>query len=89
MTELEKKSRQALVPSEWEYAPAPESREIVRIDERYGHFVEAFRAARTARSTSSGPASAISARVSSVAGLIVSNHLPLVGSTSSPPMNSP
>jgi aldehyde dehydrogenase (NAD+) len=39
LTELEKKSRQALVPSAWEYAPAPESREIVRIDERYGHFV--------------------------------------------------
>jgi aldehyde dehydrogenase (NAD+) len=39
LTELERKSRQALVPSGWEYAPAPESREIVRIDERYGHFV--------------------------------------------------
>jgi aldehyde dehydrogenase (NAD+) len=39
LTDLERKSRQALVPSGWEYAPAPESREIVRIDERYGHFV--------------------------------------------------
>ena len=39
MAELEKKGRQALVPTEWDYAPAPESREIVRIDERYGHFV--------------------------------------------------
>ena len=39
MAELEKKGKQALVPSEWDYAPAPESREIVRIDERYGHFV--------------------------------------------------
>jgi aldehyde dehydrogenase (NAD+) len=39
LTDLEKKSRQALVPSEWDYAPAPESREIVRIEERYGHFV--------------------------------------------------
>ena len=39
MAELEKKTKQALVPSEWEYAPAPESREIVQLDERYGHFV--------------------------------------------------
>jgi aldehyde dehydrogenase (NAD+) len=39
LTELEKKGKQALVPAEWDYAPAPESREIVRIDERYGHFV--------------------------------------------------
>src|SRR4029079_15319371 len=39
VAELEKKGKQALVPSEWDYAPAPESREIVRIDERYGHFV--------------------------------------------------
>lgn len=40
MTDLEKKSKkQALVPSGWDYAPAPESTDIVRIDERYGHFV--------------------------------------------------
>ena len=40
LTELEKKkASSALVPSEWDYAPAPESRDIVRIDERYGHFV--------------------------------------------------
>jgi aldehyde dehydrogenase (NAD+) len=39
LTELEKKGKAALVPSGWDYAPAPESREIVRIDERYGHFV--------------------------------------------------
>ena len=39
MTELEKKQASAPVPSGWEYAPAPESREIVHIDERYGHFV--------------------------------------------------
>src|SRR5260221_1443591 len=39
-SELEKKkSKQALVPSGWDYAPAPESRDIVRIEERYGHFV--------------------------------------------------
>ena len=40
MTELEKKKKKSeLVPSGWEYAPAPESRDIVRLDERYGHFV--------------------------------------------------
>ena len=40
MTELEKKKgKQALVPAGWDYAPAPESRDIVRIEERYGHFV--------------------------------------------------
>jgi aldehyde dehydrogenase (NAD+) len=39
LTELEKKRDQALVPSGWDYAPAPESREIVTIQERYGHFV--------------------------------------------------
>jgi aldehyde dehydrogenase (NAD+) len=27
------------VPSGWDYAPAPESRDIVRIEERYGHFI--------------------------------------------------
>jgi aldehyde dehydrogenase (NAD+) len=27
------------VPSGWDYAPAPESRDVVRIEERYGHFV--------------------------------------------------
>ena len=39
MTELEKKQASVPVPSGWDYAPAPESREIVHIDERYGHFV--------------------------------------------------
>jgi aldehyde dehydrogenase (NAD+) len=40
LTDLEKKSKkQALVPSGWDYAPAPESRDIVRIEERYGYFV--------------------------------------------------
>jgi aldehyde dehydrogenase (NAD+) len=27
------------VPSDWTYAPAPESREIVKLQERYGHYV--------------------------------------------------
>jgi aldehyde dehydrogenase (NAD+) len=39
LTELEKKQSQVPVPSGWDYAPAPEARDIVRIDERYGHFV--------------------------------------------------
>jgi hypothetical protein len=50
---------------------------------------EASRAATTARSTSSGPASATSDSRSSVAGLMVSNHVPDFGSTKSPPMNRP
>src|SRR5690606_37535225 len=49
----------------------------------------ARRAARTAASTSAGPASATSASTSSVAGLIVLNTPPSVGSTNSPLMNSP
>jgi aldehyde dehydrogenase (NAD+) len=39
LTELEKKQSSVPVPSGWDYAPAPESRDIVRIEERYGHFV--------------------------------------------------
>ncbi len=38
MTELERQSR-APVPRDWTYAPAPESRDIVTLRERYGHFV--------------------------------------------------
>ncbi len=41
MTEVERQRKHAPVPAptEWEYAPAPEAREIVRIEERYGLFV--------------------------------------------------
>jgi aldehyde dehydrogenase (NAD+) len=39
LTEVEKRQSQVPVPSGWDYAPAPESRDIVRIDERYGHFI--------------------------------------------------
>lgn len=39
MTELERKQASVPVPSGWDYAPAPESRDIVHIDERYGFFV--------------------------------------------------
>ncbi|MFL6030189.1 MAG: aldehyde dehydrogenase family protein [Gaiellaceae bacterium] len=39
MTELERKQDRAPVPSDWTYAPAPESRDVVTLQERYGHFV--------------------------------------------------
>ena len=39
MAELEKKQTGAIAPTDWTYAPAPESREIVTLRERYGHFV--------------------------------------------------
>ena len=39
MTELEKKQSAAPVPSTWEYASAPEARDIVSIAERYGLFI--------------------------------------------------
>ena len=39
MAELERKQDRAPIPTGWEYATAPESREIVSIRERYGHFV--------------------------------------------------
>jgi len=39
LTEIEKSRSAAPVPSDWTYAPAPESRDIVRLEQRYGHFV--------------------------------------------------
>jgi aldehyde dehydrogenase (NAD+) len=39
LTELERKQDRAPIPAGWEYASAPESREIVSLRERYGHFV--------------------------------------------------
>ena len=39
MTELERKQDRAPIPSGWEYATAPESREIVEVRELYGLFV--------------------------------------------------
>ncbi len=39
MSEVEKKGRTVPAPLEWEYAPAPEARDIVRFQERYGLFV--------------------------------------------------
>jgi aldehyde dehydrogenase (NAD+) len=39
MSELDRAEDRALVPKDWTYAPAPESREIVRLRDRYGLFV--------------------------------------------------
>src|SRR2546423_15032372 len=39
LTELERKQDRAPVPSEWTYAAAPEARDIVTLQERYGHYV--------------------------------------------------
>ena len=39
MTELEHRQDRAPVPKDWTYAPAPEARDIVRLEEQYGHFV--------------------------------------------------
>ncbi|HEX3268763.1 MAG TPA: aldehyde dehydrogenase family protein [Gaiellaceae bacterium] len=39
MTELQRKQDRAPIPAGWEYASAPESRDIVNLRERYGHFI--------------------------------------------------
>jgi aldehyde dehydrogenase (NAD+) len=39
LTEIEKRQDRSPVPSAFDYAPAPESRDIVSLDERYGLFV--------------------------------------------------
>jgi aldehyde dehydrogenase (NAD+) len=39
LTELDRKQDRAPVPRDWTYAPAPESRDIVALQERYGHFI--------------------------------------------------
>jgi aldehyde dehydrogenase (NAD+) len=39
MTELSKRGDRSPVPAEWTYAPAPESRDIVQLQERYGLYV--------------------------------------------------
>jgi len=39
VSELERKQDRAPIPSGWEYAAAPESRDVVTLRERYGHFV--------------------------------------------------
>ena len=39
MSELERKQDRAPVPSSWDYAPAPEARDLVQLRDRYGLFV--------------------------------------------------
>jgi aldehyde dehydrogenase (NAD+) len=39
MAEIERRKGAAPAPTSWEYASAPESREIVTLRERYGHYV--------------------------------------------------
>ncbi len=39
MTDVEKRPDRAPAPLEWDYAPAPEARDIVRFEERYGLFI--------------------------------------------------
>ncbi len=39
MTEIEPRKSAAPAPTSWDYAPAPESREVVTLRERYGHFI--------------------------------------------------
>jgi aldehyde dehydrogenase (NAD+) len=39
LTDVEKRHASAPAPSGWDYAPAPEAREIVTLQERYGNFV--------------------------------------------------
>ena len=39
MTDLDRKHDRAPVPSEWAYAPAPESRDVVQLRDRYGLFI--------------------------------------------------
>ena len=39
MAELEQRGERTPAPTAWEYASAPESREIVKLEERYGLFV--------------------------------------------------
>jgi len=40
VTELEQRHAPVPALTEWEYAPAPEAREIVRLDKRYGLFID-------------------------------------------------
>ena len=39
MAQIEKRQSTAPAPLEWEYAPAPEARDLVRIEERYGLYI--------------------------------------------------
>jgi aldehyde dehydrogenase (NAD+) len=39
MSNLERQQDRSPVPAAWEYAPAPEARDLVQLRDRYGHFV--------------------------------------------------
>src|SRR5919198_5171059 len=39
LTDIERKRAQVPAPAEWTYATAPEARDIVRLEERYGYYV--------------------------------------------------
>jgi aldehyde dehydrogenase (NAD+) len=39
LTEIQRKHDRAPVPKDWTYAPAPESRDVVKLRERYGLFI--------------------------------------------------
>jgi aldehyde dehydrogenase (NAD+) len=39
MSDVERRQDRTPVPGDWTYAPAPESRDIVTLDDRYGHYV--------------------------------------------------
>jgi len=39
LTDIEPRKSESLAPTSWDYAPAPESRDVVTLRERYGHFV--------------------------------------------------
>src|SRR5919106_615655 len=54
---IEKRHDRAPVPSDWTYAPAPEARDIVRLQERHGHFVGGEWLAQAETYTTISPAS--------------------------------
>ena len=39
MTDVEKRQDRSPVPTDWTYAPAPESTELLNLEERYGFYV--------------------------------------------------
>jgi aldehyde dehydrogenase (NAD+) len=39
LTDVERRKSSPAAPATWDYAPAPESRDIVQLRERYGHFI--------------------------------------------------
>jgi len=40
LTDLDRKQDRAPVPTDWTYAPAPESTDVVTLRERYGLFID-------------------------------------------------